>query len=114
MKDALSGDKLQTLIGNVITAYCGSDSSDIALLVSDDQKKELSDYAAARFASAVAGGLTIESDNSVAAGFKLRMSGDHLEHEFTDEAVTDALCRILRPHLADILRGQAAANEGSE
>jgi len=53
-------------------------------------------------ASAVAG-VKVATDDSVGNGFSVRLDGGRVEHDFSEQAITAALARKLRPDLAKIL-----------
>ena len=67
------------------------------LRVPEDQAKALAEYARARLADEVGKGLKIAPDSDVTAGIRVLLDGGRVEHDFTDEAVMEALSRVVRP-----------------
>ena len=49
-------------------------------------------------------GVSVETDGRTGTGFKVRVEGGRIEHDFTGPAVADALARGLRPNLAALLK----------
>ena len=99
---------LKNLISEVVTGYAKAEpgQNDIALLVSPDQVKALTAFARKELAAAAKSdeGVEVKSDDSLTAGFRVSMAGGRIEHDFSSAAVTDALCQLLRPQLAALLR----------
>lgn len=48
--------------------------------------------------------VTVVTDETFGTGFKVRLAGGRIEHDFSGEAVTAALSRLLRPQLAELLK----------
>ncbi len=48
--------------------------------------------------------VTVVTDAQVGSGFRVRLSGGRVEHDFTGESVTAALAALLRPQLAQLLK----------
>jgi V/A-type H+-transporting ATPase subunit E len=102
---ALSPDTLKTLLATVVEAYCkDSAGSPIEVLVSPDNQKEITKFFTDKFAEEMKNGLEVKSDSTVISGFKVSLVNDKIQHDFSGEAITDALCQLLRPHLAEIMR----------
>lgn len=50
-------------------------------------------------------GFTVVTDDSLDAGFSVRLDGGRVEHDFTGEVIAAELARRLRPELAKLLKG---------
>ena len=74
--------------------------------IPEDQAEALSEYARARLADEVGKGLKIAPDSDVTAGVRVLLDGGRVEHDFTDEAVMEALSRVVRPSLAKLAFGK--------
>jgi len=59
---------------------------------------------AAVSASAIQG-VTVVTDETAGTGFRIRLAGGRIEHDFTGKAVADALAKHLRPRLAALVKG---------
>ena len=56
-------------------------------------------------------GVQVENDSSVRFGFRVKLDGGKVSHEFTNEAMADALSALLRPQLAKVVTKAAAQGE---
>ncbi len=74
--------------------------------VPEDQAAALADYARSRLVDEVSKGLKIAPDSDVAAGIRVLLDDGRVEHDFTDEAVMEALSRVVRPSLAQLAFGK--------
>lgn len=50
------------------------------------------------------GEVTVVTDAQMGTGFRVLLKGGRVEHDFTGEAVTQALTALLRPQLAKLLK----------
>jgi V/A-type H+/Na+-transporting ATPase subunit E len=57
-------------------------------------------------------GVELKLDNSVVKGFRVAIVDEHVEHDFTIDAIADALTHHLRPHLRSPRCRGAAATRG--
>jgi V/A-type H+-transporting ATPase subunit E len=103
---ALTTETLSRMLVAVVTAYTKAppNRSRIEFLLDPEQQQDLLALMHASFAEALREGITIKGDTSVVSGFRAVLPDQNVEHDFTGEAVTEALGQILRPHLAEILR----------
>lgn len=106
VSEALSNDTLKTMLATVVETYCkaGADDTPVVLLLSSEQKQALTDFFMASYAAELKKGLEIKDDDSIVAGFRVSMPKAKLEHDFTEPAITEALCQLLRPQLAEIVK----------
>ena len=109
VNEALSAETLKQMLAKVVECYCrgAAGSARMQILVEPEQQKAILDFFTARYAQELRSGLEIKADESVMSGFKVRVADRKLEHSFSDEAITEALCRFLRPQLAEIVAGGA-------
>jgi len=94
------------LLAQVIDAYCRdrTGNAPIDVLVTPKLSKEIASHFLARLSAAAHKGLEIKPDGTVIAGFRIALVNDKLEHDFSSTAIAGALCQILRPHLAKIVK----------
>lgn len=106
VKAALTPQFMEQLLAEVVRAYFSKPGAQakVDLLVSKDQVDQLTARLAAAFREAAQSGLTIQADSGVSAGFKVRLVGDRIQHDFTSASVAEALGRLVRPQLAAIVR----------
>ena len=55
-------------------------------------------------AQAMREGIELKGDGAIVSGFRVSLVDDNVEHDFTEAAITTALCELLRPHIADIVK----------
>ena len=94
------------LLAQVIDAYCKdrTGNAPIDVLVSPKLNEEISSHFLARLSAAAHQGLEIKPDGTLISGFRIALVDDKLEHDFSSTAIANALCQILRPHLAKIVK----------
>jgi len=103
ISDTMNPDVLKKLIANVVQAYCSGDTS-VDISVSEEDEKAIVEYFLKEMKDAIHQGCTIRGDGRISAGFQASMADGHVSHDFTDEAVAEAMARLVRPHLADVVR----------
>ena len=103
---ATDATTLVDLLKRVVDAYCGdrSGTTTLEIAVPDEVKDEVAAHFLGRLTEEMKKGVTIKGDAALVAGFRVSIVDDRVEHDFSDEAMTDALCALLRPHLADIVK----------
>ena len=65
----------------------------------------LADALKAQLAADAVNGVKIVLDESVGAGFSVRLDGGRVEHDFSEAAIAAALAKRLRPDLAKLVQG---------
>jgi V/A-type H+/Na+-transporting ATPase subunit E len=111
--EALSPDTLKQLMVKVIDAYCSrhGDCSQIDLLVSPADQKAIVDYFMQQYREALTRGVEIHADSGVVKGFRVSIDNEQVHHEFTQKEIAEALCRLLRPRLAEIVRAAVGGDK---
>jgi len=106
----LAGDSLAALIHRAIESCAArvGESASLSVILAPEDHEKLGQALLARFGKALKHGLEIRGDASVVRGFRVSVVNENVEHDFAQDAVVDALCQIVRPRLAGIIR--AAAN----
>lgn len=99
---AMSDDVLSTMLVKIVEAYC-RDSAATDVLVNEKDAEKFKQFVLGKLSQEAQQGITIVPEGSVSKGFKVLIKDKHMEHDLTDEAVSEALSRILRPHIAEIL-----------
>ena len=110
---ALKPDTLKKVLVSVIKAYCEDQKNDrIDILLSAEDQKAVTDFMISKFKAHMKKGLEITADSSVTAGFRVSVVDENVEHDFSADAITEALSLLVRPQLAEILRNaQAKKND---
>lgn len=90
------GPLVERLVSEAVAAYLKQGAAEIVV------GPELANVLKARLASQ--GEVTVITDPQMGTGFRVRLSGGRVEHDFTGASVTAALAELLRPQLADLLK----------
>jgi V/A-type H+-transporting ATPase subunit E len=116
VKDALSGDALRQIVLEVVKSYAaaGPAGAPVEALVPPPRQKEIADLFLTALASELRGGVEVRGDGSVTDGFRVFLKGDRVEHDFSTEAIAESLCRLVRPHLAEIVRSATAGSAAAQ
>jgi V/A-type H+-transporting ATPase subunit E len=89
------------LILEAVRAYlAGKGTVEVAV------SSKLAEALRAKLASEAVSGVTVTTDESAGAGFRIRLANGRIEHDFTAPAIAEALARPLRPRLAALLKSQ--------
>ncbi len=64
----------------------------------------LADALRVKLAAEAANGVTVVTDDTTGAGFRVRLANGRVEHAFTGAAVAEALAKNLRPRLAALMK----------
>ena len=111
----LSGDALQPILERVITSFIkdGGQTQSLDVLLSPDDKAALESIFKQKFAAAMKDGLEIKTDTRMAKGFKVRLRDKHVEHDFSREAIAEAVSAYLRPVLAETVYKISREQQGA-
>lgn len=74
--------------------------------VPEEDAEALAAYLRSRLASEAAAGVRVAPDSDVTSGIRVMVQDGRVEHDFTAEAVTEALARVVRPSLAKLAFGK--------
>lgn len=109
---AMNIESLQALLAKVVEAYVkgGGRAQAIEVALAPADRTALESFFKQRFAESLSAGMEITVDPRTAKGFKIRLRDKKIEHDFSREAIADAVAAFLRPALAEtvykISRGQ--------
>lgn len=102
--EALTIDVVKQMLIKIAEACAQREGeSRIEILVSPDDEKELVKFFAERYRQKMLRGIELHVDKEIFKGFKVSFVEDYVYHDFTREAIADALSKFLRPHLAEIV-----------
>ena len=96
VKAALAGNAASLAAEAIKALSSGSDAQVAA-------NAQLAEALRAQFAASAAAGVEVVTDESVGAGFSVRLDGGRVEHDFSEKAIAAALAKRLRPDLARIV-----------
>ncbi len=108
---AMTPELVREMMVKVVESYCAAkgDCAEIDLLVNPADQKAVVDFFLREYRTALEKGVEIHADSGVVAGFRASVEGEHVHHEFTRKEITEAFCRLLRPRLAEIVKGAVSA-----
>lgn len=84
-------------------------SAHVEVDFSEEDAKKLASFVTGEFAKQLANGVEVSSDKGVKYGFRVKLDGGKVTHEFTEKAMADALSALLRPQLAKVVNAAAQA-----
>ena len=99
----------ETTVKSMLLSIAKSYSSDIEVDFSEADAKALSSFVMGEFAKQLSAGVKVESDKGVKFGFRVKLDGGKVTHEFTEAAMADALSALLRPQLSRVVNAAAQA-----
>ncbi|MFO7870982.1 MAG: ATPase [Kiritimatiellia bacterium] len=116
VEEALDADTLKQMLTDVVKAYCGDKSGgkNIEVLLNPDQRGKIQEFFTAELGKQLKSGMEIKPDDGIISGFRVSMPEDKVEHDFTGEAVAEAMCALLRPRLAAIVKKALQKHDVSE
>lgn len=105
LHEALTPEVLRDILLKMTEAYLvrGGRERRMTVLLSPEDHEKLVKYFAELYRQKLAHGLELRLDNEVVKGFRVAMDEGHIEHDFTLDAIAEALTHYLRPHLAKII-----------
>lgn len=109
VESAYTPEAFRHFLQDVIRAYLaqGHKAGNLLITVPADQLDSLRAYILKALHDAAVEGLVIQSSNDVIKGFTVTLKDNHVEHDFTPEAVAETMARLVRPDLAELLRTAA-------
>ena len=111
---ALDTATMQKMMLTIAQSYCmqkGAESR-IEMLIGEKDQAEIVRFFADQYRQKLVRGIEIHTDNGILKGFKVHVVDEQVEHQFTQQAIAEALSNFLRQHLAEIVH--EAAREASQ
>lgn len=84
-------------------------SAHVEVDFSEADAKKLASFVTGEFVKQLSNGVEVSSDKGVKYGFRVKLDGGKVTHEFTEKAMADALSALLRPQLAKVVNAAAQA-----
>lgn len=102
--EALTPDALAAMLTRLTEAYAahGLKENRLTVLLSPSDQQAISQMIAAGAAKALEQGTTISADEGVIKGFRLSLRDGQVVHDFTADAIAEAIGALLHPELATI------------
>lgn len=93
----------EATVKEMLLALAKNDSSDLSVVFSDADKAKLVSFVTGEFAKALNKGVSVESDSGIKFGFRVKLDGGKVSHEFTSQDIAAALSTLVRPQIAKIV-----------
>ncbi len=113
---ALTPDSMAGMLQSMAEVYAKKDfnESRVEVLVSQHDRDAFVDTVFDRYRDLASHGLEIEIDDRLQKGFKVRFLDYRLYHDFTLEAISEALAGLLKPPLDEIMQRAAGGDGGDD
>jgi len=100
---SMDADSLPPILAKVMESYIkeGGNVQSLEILMSAEDKAALTEFFKQRFREELEKGLKINVDARTGKGFKVRLHDRHIEHDFSRDAIAEAVAVYLRPVLAE-------------
>ena len=108
IREALSGDALESAISTLIGSWTSEEVSDINVLLQESDLKAIEQSLRAKLAQELQSGLEIKVGSGITGGFRISVKDGSAYYNFTPAEIAAALSEFLNPRLRDILQ-QAAS-----
>jgi V/A-type H+/Na+-transporting ATPase subunit E len=116
--EALTPETLRDMLLVMAEAYAKRSGPErrMSVLLGEEDREKLARFYADEYRQKLATGVDIRLGRDIDKGFRVSVSGDHVEHDFTLEAITSVLADMLRPELAKLLTedGTSPGPDGAE
>lgn len=101
---AMTDDALQTMVVKAVESYLAEGTGDLQVLLSKKDAGALKKHFTAKFAERINAGLDVKADDGLVSGFRVSTADRRIQHDFSADAIADAVCQLVRPNLAQIVR----------
>ena len=110
---ALAPDIMAEILVRLADAYAAHDMNEsrVDVLLSPEDRDAVGAIVMEKYRELVRQGLTLRPDERVDDGFKVSFVDYNLYHDFTAEALAEALAPVLKPPLCEIVRRAAAEQD---
>ena len=114
LDEAMSIDVIKEMLTRMAETYIerGGKERRIGLLVTPEDQETLVKFFSEKYREKLGHGIEIHPDRSISKGFHISFVDEHAHHDFSKQAIAEALSRFLRPHLSEIIL-RAASDESN-
>jgi V/A-type H+-transporting ATPase subunit E len=107
---AYADDALKIAVPEILKAWSSKSGDSLDVLLPADALSRLEKYFAEKLAAELKKGVTLKSERSVEAGFKIAAKDGSAYYDFSADSVAELLSAYLNPRLADIMKTAAKGN----
>ena len=105
---AYSKDLLKTLVPETVKAWSkNAEASELSVLLSEKDCKELEDELKSALKAEIAQGLEVKADKSLAAGFRIGVNNGAAYYDYSAESVAELFSAYLNPRVAALMKEAA-------
>ena len=102
---------LKTLVPETVKAWCkNSDASELSVLLSEKDCKELEGEFKAALKAELSKGMEVKADKTLSAGFRIGVNNGAAYYDYSAEAVADLFTAYLNPRVAALMKNAAKGN----
>ncbi len=115
LSQALTPETLRDMLIVMAEAYAKRSGPErrMTVLLGEADREKLAHFYADEYRQKLEKGVDIRLGRDIEKGFRVSMNGDHVEHDFTLEAITSVMAEMLRPELAKLIAA-GTAEEGTD
>ncbi len=105
LDEAMSIEVIQTMLAKMAESYIarGGKERRMDVLVSPEDQQQLIQFYSEQYRQKLGETIEIHPDKSISKGFRVSFKDEHAHHDFSKEAIAEALSKFLRPHLSEII-----------
>ena len=105
---AYSSDMLKKLVPETVKAWASkNDASELSVLLSEADLKELQSEFTSSLKSEIAKGLELKADKSLSKGFRIGVNNGEAFYDYSAQAVSELFAQYLNPRVAAIMKEAA-------
>jgi V/A-type H+-transporting ATPase subunit E len=114
--EAMQGDVLPRMLEKLAEGYFAHqrEGARLDVIVGEQDRERLGRFVLHELRAKLRHGVELHTDAAVGRGFRLTLEGSHAQHDFSAEAVAQALGQLLRPQLAEIVQQVALEVAGGK
>lgn len=111
LAETLTPETLRDMLLVMAEAYARRSGPErrMSVLLGEEDREKLAHYYADEYRQKLGEGIDIRLGRDIEKGFRVSMTGDHVEHDFTLNAIAAVLSEMLRPELAKALSVDGSA-----
>jgi V/A-type H+-transporting ATPase subunit E len=84
------------------------------LFLNEEDASSLADFFKTKLRHMMEDGLVVHTDDRITRGFAIGFRNQRFYHDFTQEAITEELCRFLQPRMEEIVRSVVSEEKEKE
>ncbi len=113
INDVLDEKGLREMLGKFVEGYFSGDKTNpnVEILLNPEDLEKLKGHFTAEFKKAMSEGLDLTGEGTVVSGFRVYVKDEQVEHDFSRDAIVESLSRLLRPHIAELVKASARNHE---